>query len=140
MEDDEVELEGGFTLGPDSDGIDPVNEDVAVEIGAYSLTIPKGSFTLDDDEEWEFEGVIDGVEVKMEIELDGDNTFEFEFKVEGATLDGLENPVEISLTIGDDSGTTTAAAEWDDDDHDDEKDDDGDDDGDEEDEDEEDED
>ncbi|MFQ5552353.1 MAG: hypothetical protein ACE5EW_01280 [Thermoplasmata archaeon] len=127
VEDDEVEVEGGFTLGTDSNGIDPMNEDVTVEIGAYSFTIPKGSFALDDDEEWEFERVIDGVEVEMEIELVGDKTYEFEFEVEGTYMDGLENPVEISLTIGDDSGTTIATADWDDD-HDDEKDDDDDDD------------
>ncbi len=114
-EDDEFEVEGTFTLGEGSDGIDPLAEDVTVKIGAYEITIPAGSFSLDDDEEFEFEGFIDGVGVEMEIELEDDGTFEFEFEVEGADLPELEEPLEVTLVIGNDKGTATANAEHEDD-------------------------
>lgn len=122
VDDDEVEVEGGFTLGAGSDGINPVDEDVTVEIGSYSFTIPAGSFDSDDDDdgEFEFEGTIDGVKVEMEIEHVGDNTFKFEFEIEGGNLDGLVGlaEVEISLAINDDFGETMATPDHDDEDDD----------------------
>ncbi len=115
QEDDEFEVEGTFTLGEGSDGIDPVAEDVIVKIGAYEITIPAGSFTLDDDGEFEFEGIIDGMEVEMEIELEDDGTFEFEIEVEGDDLPELGEPLEVTLVIGDDEGKATANVEHEDD-------------------------
>ncbi len=113
-EDDEFEVEGTFTLGAASEGIDPLTEDVTVKIGAYEITIPMGSFSLEDDGEFEFEGTIDGVQVEMEIELEDDGTFEFEIEVEGPDLPELAEPLEVTLSIGDDKGTTTAHAEQED--------------------------
>ena len=113
-EDGEFEVEGTFTLGAASNGIDPLTEDVTVTIGAYEITIPEGSFSLDDDGEFEFEGTIGGVKVEMEIELEDDGTFEFEIEVEGADLPELAEPLEVTLVIGDDKGTTTANAEHED--------------------------
>lgn len=129
IEDDEFEVEGSCTLGAGSDGIDPPNEDVTFTLGPYTVTIPAGSFTLDDDDdddEWEFEGVIDGVELEVEIEIEDDGTFEFEVEGEGADLTGIANPVEVMLTVGDDTGSAVVFAEFDDDDnHDDDDDEDG---------------
>ena len=113
-EDDEFEVEGTFTLGTASNGIDPLSDDVTVKIGAFEITIPVGSFGEDDDGEFEFEGNIDGMEVEMEIELEDDGTFEFEIEVEGADLPELEEAPEVTLIIGDDKGTTTANAEHED--------------------------
>ena len=115
QEDDEFEVEGTFTLGEGSDGIDPLMEEVTVRIGTYEITIPMGSFTLDDDGEFEFDGVIDGMEVEMEIELEEDGTFEFEVEVEGDALPELDEPLEVTLTIGHDEGIATANVEHEDD-------------------------
>ena len=115
QEDDEFEVEGTFTLGVGNNGIDPLTEDVTVKIGTYEITIPAGSFRPDDDGEFEFEGTINGLEVEMEIELEDDGTFEFEIEVEGADLPELAEPLEVTLVIGDDEGTTTAQAEHEDD-------------------------
>ncbi len=114
QEDDEFEVEGTFTLGAASDGINPLTEDVTVKIGAYEITIPMGSFSLDDDGEFEFEGIIDGVKVEMEIELE-DDAFEFEIEVEAEGLPELQEPLEVTLIIGDDEGIATANVEHEDD-------------------------
>ncbi len=122
IEEDEFEVEGSCTLGAGSDGIDPLHEDVTFRLGPYEVTIPAGSFELDDDDEYEFEGVIDGVELEVEIEDEGDGTFEFEVEGEDADLSGIVNPVEVMLTVGDDTGAATVFAEFDDDDDDDDDD------------------
>ncbi len=125
--DDEFEVEGSFTLGS-GDGIDPRSEDVTLKVGTFRVTFPAGSFELDDDE---FEGVIDGVKLEFEIEALGGNSFEFEVEGEDADLTGTVNPVEVRLTIGDDTGTTFVTADIEEDDEDEDEDDDDEDDEDE---------
>ena len=114
--DDEFEVEATFTLGADSDGIDIPTEIVSLELtggtGAFSATIPAGSFELDDDGIFEFEGVINGVTLDMEIVPLGGGNFEFQADGEGANLDGTVNPVTVGLTIGNDGGSTTVTAEF----------------------------
>ena len=111
IEDDEFEVEGMFTLGVVSDGIDLLIEHVTLTVGTFITTIPAGSFELDDDESFEFEGTIDGVELKVEITRLGDGAFEFEVGAEGANLNGTVNPVEVTLSMGDDAGKVSALAE-----------------------------
>lgn len=100
---DEFGVEGGFILGEDSDGIDPVNEEVVVTVGAASVIIPAGSFE-ENSGKYEFEGVISDAEVKIEIEWLFTNAFTFKVEVEGVDLTGTTNPMDIDLTIGDDTG------------------------------------
>lgn len=107
---DEFEVRGEFILGISSDGIDPVNENVAVTVGSASVTIPAGSFG-EDDGKFEFEGVINDADVRMEIEALDTNTFRFEAEAIGVDLTGTPNPVDIGLTIDDDTGTATVSLE-----------------------------
>ncbi len=107
---DKFEVRGEFTLGLNTDGIDPVNEDVVLTVGSSSMTIPAGSFVKHKDK-FEFKGVINGGEVKMKIE--GIYTDTFKFKVEAKDLDltGTANPLDIELSIGDDRGTANVRLE-----------------------------
>ncbi len=114
IEGDEFEVEGSLTLGAGSDGIDLLNESVTLKVGTFSTTIPAGSFELDDDGTFEFEGVIGGVELEVEITPISGSSFDFESEGEGANLTGTINPVEIILIIGDDTGTASVNAEFDD--------------------------
>ncbi|MFQ5933997.1 MAG: DUF3344 domain-containing protein, partial [Dehalococcoidia bacterium] len=62
IEDDEFEVEGTFTLGAASGGIDPLTEDVTLKVGTFTAMIPAGFFEPDDDASFEFEGTIGGLE------------------------------------------------------------------------------
>ena len=104
---DSVEMEGEFTLGLDSDGIDPLTEDVVVAVGTWETSIAAGSLMADGDKskfETEF--------VQMELKGSGPGPFEFKLKVdESIDLTGTSNPLDVSLTIGDDGGTANMRLE-----------------------------
>jgi hypothetical protein len=106
------DLKESFTLARNSNGINPVTENVTLKIGAFSVTIPPGSFKQIPHGRFAFEGVINGVSLEVQIVPLGNNIFTF--KAEGTDVDltGLTNPVTVVLTIGLDSGTTTATAEF----------------------------
>ncbi|MBI4489344.1 MAG: SBBP repeat-containing protein, partial [Deltaproteobacteria bacterium] len=121
--DDELEVKATFTLGTGSDRIDPLTEDVSFQVGTFSTTIPAGSFKFHPavpgkkgkpgkPARWTFEGVIDGVELEAKITDLGGGSFEFKAEGQGADLTGTVNPVDVALTIGDDSGSTTVEAEF----------------------------
>ena len=113
---DKFEVEGSFTLGTGSDGIDPITEDATLQMGTFRATIPAGSFELTDSGPFgtaEFEGLIDGVKMEFEIRRLGGSSFEFEVEGQDADLGGPVNPVEIILIIGDDRGSGSVSAEID---------------------------
>lgn len=99
---DSFDVKGEFTLG--SDGIDPLNEDVVVTLGTFSVTIP-GSF-VEHKGKFQFEGAIDGSDVSMEIKDIGADSFGFVVAAVGVDLTGTANPFDIELSIGDDTGAT----------------------------------
>ena len=108
-----TKVEGGFTLGSGSDGIDPLTEDVTVQVGNFSTTIPAGSFK----QKWrgasEYKGFINGVDVEVAIYHIRDNRFWFTAEGKGQILSGIVNPVTVGLTIGDDEGSTAVSADID---------------------------
>lgn len=99
-----LKIEGEFTLGASSNGVDPRSEEVKVLVGSSSLTIPAGSF-VGDPPVFEFNGVAGGLDVNMEIKEKGINVFKFAVAAEGVELTNIANPLEIRLMIGDDAGT-----------------------------------
>ena len=113
LDDGEFDIEGSFILGAESNGIDPLTEKVNLQVGTLSITIPAGSFDVDDGA-FEFDGVINGVELEATIERSGPGFFEFEVSGDGANLTGTANPVTVSLAIGNDIGVVVVKAEIDD--------------------------
>lgn len=105
--DDKLEAKGTFTLGAGSDGIDPPTEDVTLQVGTYSTALPAGSFAQPEPGVYTFEGV--GLEVV--IQASGDGSYTFKWEHESAELAGAANPVDVELTIGDDTGSATVDAE-----------------------------
>jgi hypothetical protein len=112
------DLNASFTLGVTSDGIDPLVELVALQVGTYSATIPAGSFKQlkngSKQNTYAFSGVIDGVTLSIQIvppSVTGDG---WSFKASGipVNLTGLSNPVTVVITIGNDSGTTGVNANF----------------------------
>jgi 6-phosphogluconolactonase (cycloisomerase 2 family) len=106
------ELKEFFTLGTNSNGIDPVTENMTLQIGSFSVTIPAGSFEQDPNGRFEFEGVINDLRLEVQIVPLGNNIFTFKAKGTDADLTGLTNPVTMVLTIGVDSGSTAVRAEY----------------------------
>ncbi len=100
----EFEVKGTFTLGAGSDGIDPLKEDVPLQVGAFTATIPAGSFRRHGKDTFRFEGVAGGARLEVKIQARGGNRFEFKAEGKGTDLTGTTNPVEVTLTIGNDGG------------------------------------
>lgn len=113
IEDGELELMTTFTLAPGSNGIDPLKETLSLQLkggsGAYSVTIPAGSFKKDRSG-FTFHGTIDRVRTTASIRPSRADAFQFELENERANLKGFANPVTVSLTIGDDGGSQTVKA------------------------------
>ena len=111
IEDGEIEVWASFTLGA---GIDLATETVALQAkggsGAYSVTIPAGSFKRDGSGGFQFQGTINKVKVEASIRPSRGGGFEFELETEGANLKGFANPVTVSLTVGNDGGSKTVRA------------------------------
>ncbi|MFQ5976260.1 MAG: LamG domain-containing protein [Candidatus Hydrothermarchaeales archaeon] len=106
--DDDFRMKASFTLGAGSGGIDPLTEDVRLQVGTFSTTIPAGSFNVDlKTGDFKFAGIIDGVSLRAIITPLGANTFEFNVsRGQGADLTGTVVPVAVELRIGDDIGST----------------------------------
>ena len=105
------DLKESFTLGANSNGINPVTENVTLQIGTFSVTIPPGSFKQIPLGRFVFEGVINGVGLEVQIVPLGNNIFTFKAEGKGVDLTGLTNPVTVVLTIGDNTGTTAVTAQ-----------------------------
>jgi DNA-binding beta-propeller fold protein YncE len=111
------DLDESFTLGANSNGINPVTENVTLQIGTFSVTIPSGSFEQNHNERFTFQGVINDLSLQVQITPLGNNIFTFKaetFKSEdrGVDLTDLSNPVDVVLTIGKDSGSTAVTAKF----------------------------
>jgi hypothetical protein len=104
------DLKEFFRLARNSNGINPVTENLILQIGTFSVTIPSGSFEQIRHDRFGFEGTIDDVRLEVQIVPLGNNLFTFQAEGGGVDLTGLTNPVTVLLTIGIDSGTTTVDA------------------------------
>jgi ABC-type nitrate/sulfonate/bicarbonate transport system substrate-binding protein len=118
IEDDELELAASFALGAASNGIAPATEAVTLGVGAFVTTIPAGSFRLDRKGRFKFEGIVDGVELKVVIQPRRGGRVALKAEAERVDLMGTVNPVTVRIKIGDDSATTSVGAELEDDDDD----------------------
>ena len=114
IEDGEVEVWASFTRSASGTGLDLSTEAVGLEVkggaGAYSITIPPGSFKKDGSGVFRFQRTINKVKVEASIRPSRDGAFDFEIQTEGANLKGFANPVTLSLSIGGDGGTKTVRA------------------------------
>jgi hypothetical protein len=107
------EVEGSFTLAANSDGVNPATEDLTLSLGSVTLKIPKGSFHLGATGTFGFEGNINGQKVEASITPGTQpGSFSFEVEVNGPDPTGGQNPVPVSLTIGNDTGSTKAKVEF----------------------------
>ncbi|MDE3169752.1 MAG: right-handed parallel beta-helix repeat-containing protein [Acidobacteriota bacterium] len=108
-------LNSTFALSSGSSGINPLTDVVKLQVGTFSAAIPAGLFhqlSLGDKQgAFVFAGMINGAYTSMQIVPLGGNSYEF--KAEGAPVDfsGVQNPVPVSLSIGNATGTTSVNAD-----------------------------
>ena len=126
------DLKARFAAG-EGGTINPLTDAVTLGIGPYSVTIPAGSFKRQG-EHYRFEGVIAGVHLEVSIvhlcrqrgDRDSDqpedpnchpceaNEAPYELTAEGngANLSGITNPVAVTLSIGNNTGSAEVMAEF----------------------------
>ena len=100
-----------FTLGAITNGINPLTQNLALQIGTFSVTIPQGSFKQIAYRIFVFQGVINGVDLSAQMVALGNNIFALAAESKGVNLAGLTNPVTVVLTSGDNSGSTAVTAQ-----------------------------
>jgi hypothetical protein len=102
-------INSNFTLGNTINGINPPAEPVTLQIGSFTITIPTGSFVKAGPGYFTFVGVINNVSLNVLIRLTSGNNYIFGVIAKNVSLT-IQNPVSVTLTIGDDSGTTSVNA------------------------------
>jgi YVTN family beta-propeller protein len=104
-------LRSNFTLGSASSGIH--SEEVTLKACTFTVTIPPGSFKGPGFGPFTFTGVIHGSALAVAIEPIATKRYALEAAALDVNLKGTKNPVPVTLTIGDDSGTTSVKADID---------------------------
>jgi Tol biopolymer transport system component len=107
----QVEVKAMFRLGAMSDGIQPANETVTLRVGGLEVTIAAGSFVAEHKGRFRFKGAVNGINLDARIRPLAEGGFEFKAGLAREVLMPLGTRVEVSLTIGNDTGATTAAVD-----------------------------
>jgi hypothetical protein len=103
-------VEAQFRLGVGNNGINPLSETVTIGVGTGHWSIPAGSFKPNGHGGYVFQGYIGTTGLGVVIQPLRDGSFGFGAAGAHANLSGTANPVPITLTIGDDGGSTSVVA------------------------------
>jgi hypothetical protein len=107
---DGLELQASFTLGTRSNGInlatDPVTLQLTGGTGDFTLTIPPSSWTQDKKGRFKYEQTLNGVQLAAQVAPLGGTRYELKLEGAHANLTGVTSPVTVTLTIGNDRGST----------------------------------
>jgi hypothetical protein len=96
-----------FTLGTNSNGINPLLETVTLQINNFTVAIPPGSFVEGPPGTFTFSGTINGVKITESIVQTGPDSFTFKASGNPNLIKTKPNPATVTLTIGNDTGTTS---------------------------------
>jgi len=107
-EEEGLDVEGAFTLGAASDGINLFKEEVAVKLGTLATTIKAGSFKRKTSGKVSFKKVIDCTYWELEFRPLGNNNFEFKAQLLGVKGITKVSPEDVALSIGNDGGPARA--------------------------------
>jgi hypothetical protein len=115
-DDSSFDLNSKFTLGAGNDGINPLAESVKLQVGPFEVIIPAQSFhQLKNGKKkgsYVFSGEIGSTSIAVQIVPLGDSSYQFKAEGSPVNTNAIANPVTITLTIGQDTGTTLAYADF----------------------------
>ncbi len=89
-----------FTLSSTAPAFNPLTDPVTLHIGTFAVTIPGGSFFKTGTGKFSFEGMINGVTLKVAIKHTGTLRYTFQAGAQNASLTGTQNAVYVTLAIG----------------------------------------
>jgi hypothetical protein len=105
---DQFKVNGTFTLGAGNNGINLATETFTLQVGSYTISVAPGSFTPTG----KYEAIVGGVAVKLQLTYMGGSTWQLKAEAKGCGKVANSNPVTITLTVGDDTGTTNATLKF----------------------------
>ncbi|MEO8663163.1 MAG: chitobiase/beta-hexosaminidase C-terminal domain-containing protein [Bryobacteraceae bacterium] len=104
------QVTGYLQTGAASNGIDPTTESVTLSVGAYTVLIPAGSFTVNSSGAFVFSGPAANANVRsFAIIPMAPGRYSFRAQVAGPNLTAQPNPITVSLRVGDDGGRASVS-------------------------------
>jgi hypothetical protein len=89
-----------------------LNQALTLQVGTYTVTVPAGSFQAGPHGTFVYEGTIGGVALQVRISPSGGETYEIQAEASGVNLTGLTNPVKVTVTIGNNTGSVPVTADF----------------------------
>jgi YVTN family beta-propeller protein len=104
-------LAGGFELAAGAN-IDAEKQSVVFRVGSYAVTLPVGSF-VEYSTGYVYQRTVNGIFLCIYIKFtSAPGSYQLLANRKGGTLTGTTSPVPVTLTIGDDSGSTLMNASF----------------------------
>ena len=104
-----IEVNGTFTLGAASNGVNFAGETVALHVGLLGIELPPGSLRADAAGGFRFSGRIGISTVEAVFLPRGAGRYAFHVEVKNVSVTGIAKPLVTTLSIGDDQGQTVAS-------------------------------
>jgi hypothetical protein len=101
---DRLAFAAAFTLGTASNGLDPTHEGVTLALGPTALRVPASGIVRTGPRTYAFAGVVNGVKLAMALRGVTATSYQLDLVATQADLQGVRNPVDVRVTIGDDEG------------------------------------
>lgn len=103
-------LRGNFTLGTDSTGLDPLTQQVLLQLDSLPIPIQKGLFSQDSKRDYMFQGVVGSAAIDFRIKRVTNTTFKFEVEGLTGTPLPLSNPARFIFMVG--NNKTMGTLSW----------------------------
>ena len=103
-------LKSDFTLGSGAAALNPYTQSLTVSIGSFAMTFPAGSFRTLGSGTYAYSGTVSGASVNVKLNPQGSNSYTVQISGSGVDLSTLANPVTVSITMGNNTGSTQVTA------------------------------
>ncbi len=103
------DLQAYFTAGSGGDPIDVDTYGLTLTVGNYTVTIPASVFKQVPKGWWVTQTTINNTSLEVRVSQPTTTTYELQFEETGTDITSGPNPATITLSIGNNTGTTTAS-------------------------------